>query len=69
MSKVFLLVVDCVWDEWLEGECSATCGYGTKTKTRVKLVEESNGGNCTGEANEISLCMDVACPSKFLSFA
>merc|ERR1711936_783254 len=38
--------VHCIWDEWILGECSTTCGAGTRTNTRVKLVEESNGGTC-----------------------
>ena len=67
-NQLFILAVHCVWDDWIEGDCSATCGYGLKTNTRTKLVEESYGGNCTGEATEVSLCIDTACPSRFFSF-
>ena len=66
--KNSLLAVHCAWDEWVEGECSATCGYGTKTNTRVKLVEESNGGTCDGEATEVLQCQDVECPSTWIIF-
>ena len=46
------------------GECSTTCGAGTRTNTRVKLVEEANGGTCDGEPTEIEECQAGECPSK-----
>jgi len=55
-------VIHCEWDEWVIGACSAECGVGTRTNTRVKLVEELNGGTCTGQPEEIEECMDVECP-------
>merc|ERR1719400_2172731 len=54
--------VHCVWDDWVLGECSATCGAGTRTNTRVKLVEEANGGTCDGQPNEIEECQAGECP-------
>ena len=48
--------IHCIWDEWKEGECSATCGTGTRTNTRSKLVTEANGGTCTGQPTEIKDC-------------
>ena len=60
-----ILAVHCVWDEWIEGSCSATCGIGTRTNTRVKLVHESNGGTCTGYSTENVMCEDQLCPSMF----
>merc|ERR1712179_534223 len=55
-------VIHCEWDEWVIGACSAECGVGTRTNTRVKLVEELNGGTCTGQPEEIEECMDKECP-------
>ena len=54
--------VHCEWDDWVEGDCSAECGTGTRTNTRVKLVEESNGGTCTGKPTEMLVCKDKECP-------
>jgi len=56
------LAIHCVWDNWVEGNCSTECGTGTKTNTRVKLVEESNGGTCTGNSVETLECKDKECP-------
>ena len=50
------------------GECSAECGVGTRTNTRVKLVEEANGGTCDGQPTEIEECQAGECPSKLLIF-
>ena len=36
----FLLKVDCEWSEWSIGECSVSCGGGTRIDTRDKVVEE-----------------------------
>ena len=56
------LAIHCEWDEWVHGECSKTCGTGTRTNTRVKLVEEANGGSCTGQISEIEECSTNPCP-------
>ena len=63
-----ILAVHCVWDEWIEGSCSATCGIGTRSNTRAKLVHESNGGTCTGYSMENVMCEDQPCPSMYLYF-
>ena len=54
----------CEWDEWVNGECSKTCGTGTRTNTRVKLVEEANGGNCTGQSFKTKECRTKPCPGS-----
>ena len=46
------------------GECSTACGIGTRVKTRTKLVEEENGGTCTGKTEELETCKIKECPSK-----
>ena len=61
--------VHCVWDEWTEGSCSATCGVGARTNTRAKLVNESDGGTCTGYSTENVMCEDQPCPSMYLYLA
>ena len=69
---VLFLAIHCVWDNWAIGSCvtqteledGTYCGPGTRTNTRVKLVEESNGGTCDGEYEAILECMDKECPGR-----
>ena len=63
-NKICIAAVHCCWDEWVLGECSAECGVGTRNNTRVKLVEEANGGTCDGQATEVVECQAGECPSK-----
>ena len=60
------LAIHCEWDEWMFGECSKTCGTGTREGIRTKLVVEEHGGTCTGPPNEIEECNTNPCPSKKL---
>ena len=56
-------LVDCVWNEWVTGECSKTCGQGIQTDTRNKLQPELNGGiPCQGEVTQTSECFIKECP-------
>merc|ERR1719322_972054 len=55
-------VIHCEWDEWVIGECSRSCGTGTRTNNRTKLVEEANGGTCSGQPSEIVECNTQPCP-------
>ena len=61
------ILVDCEWGGWVEGDCSTTCGTGQKLNTRIKLIEEANGGNCNGESTEVLSCLVVECPGMYLS--
>ena len=62
LLKDIQIPVHCKWDEWNQGECSKTCGTGTRNDTRTKLVVESNGGTCTGQPTEIVACNTQECP-------
>ena len=55
-------LVDCEWGDWVEGDCSATCGTGEQNNTRTKLVEEANGGICIGNYSEVINCTLEPCP-------
>ena len=59
--------VDCEWGDWVEGDCSTTCGTGQQNNTRTMLVEEAHGGNCTGGYSNITSCIVVECPGMYLS--
>ena len=39
---------------------------GTRTNTRDKIVEEANGGTCSGEPTEVEECMEKECPGKII---
>jgi hypothetical protein len=62
----YVEAVDCVWgeyDEW--STCSATCGGGSKTRTRAEAITASNGGApCIGSATETGPCNPDECPSS-----
>ena len=60
----YFKAIHCVWDEWVEGVCSYTCGTGNQINTRTKLVTESNGGTCTGQDIEIVECNTNPCPGE-----
>ena len=49
----------------MKGPCSSTCGAGTRTNSRSKVVVESNGGTCTGSSTEVVMCEDQPCPSMY----
>ena len=65
---ILILAIHCEWDEWVLGECSAECGVGLRSNTRVKLVEEKNGGTCDGKPTEVVECKDKDCPGKYYNF-
>ena len=62
--KFDILAIPCEWSEWVDGACSAKCGTGTRTKTRVKLVEEKDGGTCSDELTKTEPCEDKDCPGN-----
>ena len=59
--------VDCEWGDWVEGECSTTCGPGVQNNTRIKLIEEAFGGTCIGEYNNVTNCELEPCPGMYVS--
>ena len=58
--------MNCEWTDWQIGECSVSCGIGTRTEIRSKSVEEKNGGVCIGETTVQADCHDAVCPGKIL---
>ena len=61
-TKIYLPAIHCQWDDWNLGECSKTCGTGTRTNNRHKRVVEENGGTCTGKPTETEPCNTQECP-------
>ena len=55
--------VNCTWDQWTGfSECSKSCGEGTKTRTRQKIIEEEFGGSCQGTSKDTTSCNIEKCP-------
>ena len=61
-----ITIVDCIWGEYGEwSTCSATCGIGTKTRTRPENIPASHGGApCPGSATETGQCNPGECPGR-----
>lgn len=55
--------VHCEWSEWGIGECSVTCGDGSRTNTRKEQTKAKNGGDtCDGDTSKVEPCKDEECP-------
>ena len=67
MQNVFtnsnlVLPVPCQWGSWDFGPCSKSCGGGVRIKSRTKVIEERNGGNCLGSSTVSEPCNTISCP-------
>ena len=64
----FTIAIPCTWGSWVAwGQCSATCGAGTRVRTRLKSVQEAHGGTCSDQPTETETCNDVpSCGKKHL---
>ena len=58
--------IHCEWGDWVIGQCSVSCGTGTRTNIRTKIVQEENGGACNGGTTEIEACNTQECPGTLL---
>ena len=58
-----LSIVNCEWGSWKLGDCTTTCGDGTRTKTRPKTVTEQHNGRCEGSPSVNENCNERPCPS------
>ncbi|XP_064613600.1 uncharacterized protein LOC135477432 [Liolophura sinensis] len=56
----------CGWSDWTSwGECSVTCGEGTKTRYRTpnNPAPTGNGAECEGPSSETVSCQRDECPA------
>ena len=65
--KIHLTIfsVDCEVSIWEEGECSANCGGGTRTKSRTVVQQAQNGGTCP-ELTKLEVCNTEGCKGSLL---
>ena len=62
-TSYHVFIVDCQWDEWMEGQCSKTCGGGTQIDTRREKIKAAYGGEeCFGPSNVTKECNTQECP-------
>ena len=61
---IISIAVDCIWNDWVIGECSRICGNVTQDNTRTKNVTEGNGGSCQGQSIETVSCNTHKCQGK-----
>jgi len=55
--------VDCVLSSWSnDGECSVTCGSGTRSQTRSIITPAADGGAECGSTSRTISCSSGACP-------
>ena len=59
--------INCQWAEWVEGDCTKTCGTGSRTNTRTKSEVEAHGGTCFGQPTVVVECNTNQCPSKIFN--
>lgn len=70
------LVADGLWSDWSRwSDCSATCGKGSRTRTRLcdNPVPAGGGQNCTGASVQTDHCgtseeCDGNCSSLYLLY-
>jgi len=57
--------VDCAWGDYEEwGECSKSCGGGSRKRTRAEQTRALGGGkSCEGSDTESGECKTQACPT------
>ena len=60
-------LVDCKVGDWKPwGECSATCGGGTKTREREVVQQPNHGGVTCPNLEETMACNTQGCPGALL---
>ena len=59
-----MVSVNCRWSDWGSySSCSKTCGGGTQSFSRSKVINEANGGSCPGLSTMARNCNTENCPS------
>lgn len=58
-----ILLVHGLWEEWSPWSlCSATCGRGSRTRTRSCVAPQQGGKACDGSDHQSKLCNIAVCP-------
>ena len=66
---IIYAAVDCTWNDWIVGECTDSCGGGTRTNTRTTNTSAAHGGNdCAGNSSITEKCNTQNCTGQTLFF-
>ncbi|KAH3884725.1 hypothetical protein DPMN_008711 [Dreissena polymorpha] len=58
--------VDGVWNAWTAwNECSHTCGYGNRNRSRTCRGPFHDGAECPGLPDDVETCNAFSCPGKY----
>ena len=62
--------MDGVWGSWgTYSDCTASCGNGIQTRTRICTNQADGGQPCYGSATQtISCATNLSCPGLSFSF-
>ena len=61
------VTVHCEWNEWHNGECSKSCGEGSRNKFRtIKVKDQHGGAECLDKDRvfEGESCNEEECPGN-----
>jgi len=61
LQNITQVITDCEVSDWVEGECSVSCGGGTKQYTREVIMQPANGSACPALQMEHD-CNKINCP-------
>lgn len=65
LLEFFPLTVDGVWNEWMQwSECTVSCGYGTRNRSRTCKGPYYKGKECDGPKDETESCNAFSCPGR-----
>lgn len=61
----FTYLVDGVWKDWAQWtDCTVTCGYGTRNRSRICEGPFYKGKDCEGPKDETESCNTFSCPGN-----
>lgn len=65
LLEFFPLKVDGVWNGWMQwSECTVSCGYGTRNRSRTCKGPYYKGKECDGPKDETESCNAFSCPGR-----
>lgn len=67
VAGIFSLKVDGVWNGWMQwSECTVSCGYGTRNRSRTCKGPYYKGKECDGPKDETESCNAFSCPGRHI---
>lgn len=54
------------WESW--SDCSATCGYGNRNRSRICQQPLYEGAPCVGDESQTEGCNMFSCPGMYCNY-